>query len=364
MGGDKIIVALYSTQVIATNPAPEGYAGLEMVVGLLCKYIDEETDHTLYLFATEDSYVPKKKDSYLFSIGKAGTVNPLDAFKQYWNDERSRRALMESDIVCDHSWGYYPYAVADKLKNIMHVHHGPDPGFCQPPPVDKPCLITVGFQLARRFQEQTGLEWRTIHNGIDVEKYIYQEKKENYLLWLSRLYAFKGAHRFIKICNDLKMQGYVVGGSFGDDKNYINLIKDMCDKSPYVEYLGEVDFKKKLELLQNAKALIQPSVYRLPLADKPGEYGYFPEPFGLTTLEAMACGTPVVVSPIYGWTETLIHGYNGFHANSDEEFKYYIKRIDEIDKKNCRKVAEHFDYKRMGKEYLKLFNEIVGGRKW
>lgn len=358
-------IAIYSTQVIATNPTPEGYAGLEMVVGLLCKYIDEETDHTLYLFATEDSYVPKKKDNYLFSIGKAGTVHPLEAFKQYWNDERSRKALMEADIVCDHSWGYYPYAVANKLKNIMHVHHGPDPGFRQPPPVDKPCLITVGFQLARRFQEITGLEWRTIHNGIDVSKYPYKKDKEDYLLFVGRMYEFKAPHRFIKICNKMKQKGILIGGSFGDNIEYQKMIKEMCDKSPYVEYLGEVPFEKKVELMRDAKAVIVPNVYRLPLKDKPNEYGFFPEPFGLVPVEANACGTPVISSPIYGLTETLIHGYNGFHANSDEEFKYYIKRIDEIRPEDCRRLVEKmFNYKRMAREYLRLFEEILSGRRW
>jgi len=357
-----MIILIYSTQIIDTTPDLKGYGGHEVVMGNLSKYIDEETNHTLYLFATEDSYNPK--NGYLFSVGKAGT-NPLEAWRLYWKDERSRKALMESDIVLDASWGYYPYAVADKLKNICHVHAGPDPGFRQPPPIDKPCLITVGFQLARRFQEMTGLEWRTVHNGIDISKYPYKKDKEDYLLFVGRLYEFKAPHRFVKICNEMKEKGILIGGSFGDNPAYQKMIKDMCDKSPYVEFLGEVPFEKKVELMQNAKAVIVPNVYRLPLKDRPNEYGFFPEPFGLVPVEANACGTPVISSPIYGLTETLIHGYNGFHANSDEEFKYYIKRIDEIKPENCRRLVEEvFDYRRMAREYLRLFEEILSGRKW
>lgn len=358
-------LAIFSTQIIDTNPDLDRYGGLELVTGLLAKYIDEETEHTLYLFATEDSYAPKKSDSFLFSVDKAGKVDEITALKRYWGDERSRNALLESDICLDVSWSYALYHpdIYPKLKNVMKMHHGPTPGFNIPPPYPKPCFATVGFQLARKFTEETGLEWRAIHNGIDISKYTYNDKKENYLVWLGRLYPFKGAHRFISICNRLEIQGYVVGRSFGDDINYVNMIKDMCEKSKYVEYLGEVSLKKKVELLKDAKALIQPSVYRLP-SNKQGEYAYFPEPFGITTIEAMACGTPSVVSPIYGWVETLIHGLNGFHAVSDDEFIYYIKRIDEIKPENCRKMAEHFDYHRMGKEYIKMFEEIKEGRRW
>jgi len=351
-------LAIYSTQVIDTPP--KTYGGLEEIAYLLTRYLEEQ-GHTIHLFATEDSY--QSKNVHLYTVGKAGT-NPIEAWKAYWNDTRSREALLQSDIVCDMSWNYYPYSVASQLKNITHVVHGPDPGFKQLPPVDKPNLITVGFQLARYFNEITGLEWRTVHNGIDIDKYPYQDEKENYLLWLSRIYPFKGTHRFIEICNQLEMKGVIAGGSFGDDQNYTNLVKEKCEESKYVDYLGEVSFKKKLELLQNAKALIQPNILRLPIAGKQDEYFYFREPFGLTVLEANAVGTPVVVSPIYGWTETLIHGYNGFHANSDREFIYYIKRIDEILHIHCRHMATLFDYHRMGENYLRLFNEIINGGGW
>ena len=353
-------IVIYSTQIIPTTPDLKGYGGHEVVIGNLAKYIDENTEHTIHLFATEESYQPKS--GHLFAVGKAGT-NPVVAWKAYWNDERSRKALMESDIVVDASWGYYPYAVADKLKHICHIHAGPDPGFRQPPPVKKPNLITVGFQLARRFSEQTGLEWRAVHNGIDISKYPFKREKEDYFLFVGRIYEFKAPHRFIQICDKMKHKGIIIGGSFGDNPEYRKLINDMVEKSKFVEYLGEVPFEKKVELMQNAKAVVVPNVYRLPLKDGKG-YAEFPEPFGLVPVEAAAVGSPVVSSPIYGLTETLIHGLNGFHANSIDEFIYYLKRIDEIKPEDCRRVAEHFRYERMGEEYLKLFEEVIEGRGW
>jgi len=75
--------------------------------------------------------------------------------------------------------------------------------------------------------------------------------------------------------------------------------------------------------------------------------------------EANATGTPTIVTPNGGWVESMIHGYNGYFANSNKEFEYYIKKIDDIKPENCREMAERFDYKIMGENYLNLFKEIV-----
>lgn len=357
-------ISIWSTQIIDTHPDLKGYGGLELVIGLLAKYIDKYTDHTLYLFATEDSYVPEKENSYLFSIAKAGKIDEVTALKTYWKDERARNALIESDICLDSGWIYALYHpdVYPKLKNVMKAWHGPDPGFKTPPPVEKPCLTVVGFNLARDFIKETGKEWRTVHNGIDVSKYPFCKEKEDYFLMVGRIYAFKAQHRFINICNKMQHKGIIIGGSFGDTADYVNLIKSECEKSKYVEFRGHVSFEEKVELYQKAKAVVIPNILELPTGN--GKTAMFREPFGLITLEANACGTPVVASPIYGWTETLIHGLNGFHANSDDEFIYYLKRIDEIKAENCRMIAEHFRYERMAEEYLKLMKEVIEGRKW
>ena len=362
-----MIISIYSTQVIDTRPDLDRYGGLELVMGLLTKYIDEETEHTVYLFATENSYVPKKADSYLFSVGKAGT-DPIMALKEFWRDERSRKALMESDICLDASWGYYLYApgIYEKLKNVAKSWHGPDPGWKEPPKhVKKPNLIAVGFNIAKYLSEVTGYEWRAVHNGIDLSRYKYNPKpisEREYLVWLSRLYPPKGAHEAIRIANKLEIPIHIVGGSFGDPGNYVNLIKKMCEESKYATFHGEVSHEKKVELLRNAKAVILPIIEKNITSN--GRTYIWREPMGIVGIEANACGTPFIVRPSYGWTETLIHGYNGFHANSIEEFKYYIERVDEIKPENCRRIAEHFNYKRMAKEYLKLFEEILAGRKW
>ena len=183
------------------------------------------------------------------------------------------------------------------------------------------------------------------------------------LFWLSRIYFPKGAHRAIEIANNLKMPIDIAGGSFSQIPEYVSLIEKMCNDSPYATYLGPISFAKKLELYRNAKAVILPIIEDVTEEDgrkymRHGAWSWF-EPLGLVTPECNACGTPTIVTPNGGWTETMIHGYNGFFANNNKEFEYYLRQIDHINPADCRKMAERFDYKIMGENYLKLFKEII-----
>jgi len=237
--------------------------------------------------------------------------------------------------------------------------------------------IAVSHNHAKQLTKQSRIIFRGVENGIDLGNYPLQKEKKDYFLWLSRIYPFKGTHRFIDICNKAQVKGIIAGGSFGDDRRYVEQIKKGISESQYVTAEGKIgqdsisedgqrgvgiSHEKKVELYQNAKAVIIPAIEQLPTDT--GSVVQFLEPFGLITPEANACGTPVIVLPSGGWHETMTHGFNGFFANSDEEVIYYMKRIDEIRPENCRKAAEHFSYKRMGDEYLKLFREIIEGRGW
>jgi glycosyltransferase involved in cell wall biosynthesis len=378
-------IAIYSTQIIPSNPDLKQYGGLELIAGLQAKYFAEQ-GHEVHLFASKNSYFSTDKDGkkpfengFLYAVGDPGKINPMDAWKAYLNDPKTKQVLKDADIICDHSWNYYPYSVHHELKNICHICHGPDPGFNpqNKPPVSKPNFIAVSHNHAKQLTKQCGITFRGVENGIDLNNYPFQKDKGDYFLWLSRIYPFKGTHRFIDICNKAKVKGIIAGGSFGDDRQYVDQIKTAISKSEFVTAEGQIgqdsvskdgqkgvgiSHEKKVGLYQNAKAVVIPSIEALPSTQ--GGTLQFIEPFGLIIPEANSCGTPVIVLPSGGWQETMTHGLNGFFANSDEEFIYYMKRIDEINPENCRKVAEHFSYQRMGSEYLKLFQEIIDGRGW
>ncbi len=367
-------IVIYSTQVIPTNPNLDEYGGLELVAGLQAKYF-EEKGHEVHLFACAGSYFSKDKDgvkegnskSHLYAMGPKGT-NPVDAWKSYWDNPVTQKIIKDADIVCDHSWNWYPQAAYREIKKFCHVEHGPNPSFRTKPPMDKPNMIAVSFNHARILMRMVpGLTWRAVQNGIPLWKYDYSPRpicERERLLWLSRIYEPKGTHRAIKIAEELKMPIDIVGGSWGDDPGYINKIRAMCEKSEYATLVGHVSFLKKLEFYRNAKVVLIPIVEKGYETIKSHPQWEWNEPFGLIGVEAGACGTPFIVSPNCGWNETMVHGYNGYYANSDEEFKYFVKQIDEIKPENCRRMAEQFSYEIMGENYLKIFKEIIEGASW
>jgi glycosyltransferase involved in cell wall biosynthesis len=107
-----------------------------------------------------------------------------------------------------------------------------------------------------------------------------------------------------------------------------------------------VSGKKKKELYAHAKAFLNP-------IDRD-------EPFGLSVVDALASGTPVITYRRGAMPEIIKHGYNGFIADNYREFKQYVKRIDEIKPEDCRKsVAERFSAEVMAENYVQLYNRIL-----
>jgi glycosyltransferase involved in cell wall biosynthesis len=87
----------------------------------------------------------------------------------------------------------------------------------------------------------------------------------------------------------------------------------------------------------------------------------FAEPFGLSVIEAMACGTPVIATPRGSMPELIEHGVNGFLVNSPAEAVEAIERAGDLDRAQIRRIAaERFSVERMADEYLALYRRILG----
>ncbi|HZP55240.1 MAG TPA: glycosyltransferase, partial [Candidatus Saccharimonadales bacterium] len=120
---------------------------------------------------------------------------------------------------------------------------------------------------------------------------------------------------------------------------------------PYVDgnrisYLGPKPQAEVARHLAKAKAFIFPSQSR--------------EAFGQVTVEAQACGTPVIISDIGASKELVEDGKSGFVVGSQEEFIGAVKNISRIDRRYCRKFAENFDINKMVEEYNNLYEKLVG----
>jgi glycosyltransferase involved in cell wall biosynthesis len=114
-----------------------------------------------------------------------------------------------------------------------------------------------------------------------------------------------------------------------------------------VTYIGPIGGERRTRTLGAARALLH-------LIN-------FAEPFGLSVVEAMACGTPVIATRRGSMPELIDHGVTGFLVDTVDEAIDAIARVGEIDRRACRAaVAERFSVDRMADRYLALYRELLG----
>ncbi len=117
-----------------------------------------------------------------------------------------------------------------------------------------------------------------------------------------------------------------------------------------VDYVGSVGQEQRSALLGKAYVLLHPI--------------NFNEPFGLSVVEAMSCGTPVIAFNRGSMPELIRHGVNGFLVSNVEEAVEAIKEIPRIDRVACRKFVEkNFSTTRMVDDYIKVYEQIIARTK-
>lgn len=186
-----------------------------------------------------------------------------------------------------------------------------------------------------------------VYNGIPVNEYPFSKNKEDYFITLGAITFHKGTHIAIQVAKRLRLKLLIVG-PIRDSRYFNNFIKPHLSRN--IRYLGEVDERRKRELLSKARALIFPVLRE--------------EFFGLVAIEALACGTPVIAFARGALPEIITDGETGFLARSGEELYQKVKLLDRIDPIKCRRVSlSRFDSRVMTLNYFKLYQNLLAGGK-
>jgi len=182
---------------------------------------------------------------------------------------------------------------------------------------------------------------RTIHHGIDLNQFDFQPDPDDYLLFFGRIHPDKGALEAIEIakaCN----KPLIMAGIIQDETYYRDYIKPHEDNQR-VTYIGSVGSVQRSMVLGKALALLHPI--------------QFDEPFGLSVIESMACGTPVIAFNRGSMPEIIEHGKNGFLATDYDDALRYIDRLSSINRLNCRQtVIDRFTVDRMVDQYCDVYS--------
>ena len=184
----------------------------------------------------------------------------------------------------------------------------------------------------------------TIHHGIDVARFTFRPQAGGYLLFLGRIHPDKGTHQAIEVARRAGLP-LIIAGVIHDEIYFRDFVEPAVD-GVTVSYVGAVGPVERDKLLGGAQALLH--------------LISFAEPFGLSVVEALAAGTPVIATPLGSMPELLRDGSTGFLVTDTEAAISAVHRIGEIDRAACREEAvTRFGADRMIDDYLKLFTRIV-----
>lgn len=175
-----------------------------------------------------------------------------------------------------------------------------------------------------------------IPNYFDLKDFDYCEKKEDYYLYLGRVYDGKGVHIAIEACEKAGVKLKVAGQK---EEGY--------ELPPHVEYLGYADIQTRKELMKHAKGSFIPSMYV--------------EPFGGVQIENLLSGTPTITTDWGAFAENNLHGITGYRCRTMGDFVQAVKNIQagKIKSKACRTWGENFSLENIAPRYEKYFQDIM-----
>jgi glycosyltransferase involved in cell wall biosynthesis len=131
-----------------------------------------------------------------------------------------------------------------------------------------------------------------------------------------------------------------------DEVYWRTTIKPLIDASSHVEFVGEIDEAGKGEFLGGARALLFPIDW--------------PEPFGLVTIEAMACGTPVIAMGNGSMPEVIDDGVSGFIVHTVDAAVEAVGRLDTLSRAEIRECFERrFTAERMARDYVEIYSRLA-----
>lgn len=335
----KIKIAMLAP--IAWRTPPRNYGPWELVASNLTEGLVEK-GYDVTLFASKDSITKAK----LYAICPRGyeedkNINP-EVWKLLHISEVFERAD-EFDIIHNHfDYPTLTYSKLIKTPVVTTIH-----GFSSPdiyPVYEKYNENTYYVSISKSDRYEKLNYIATVYNGINLDEFTYNPNEGDYLVFLGRICYEKGTYEAIQIAKKSNKK-LIIAGIIQEEYYYAKKIEPYIDNNQ-IKFIGSIGLKERDEVLGNALALLHPVMK--------------PERFGLVLPEAMACGTPVIGFDLGSVREVIKHNKTGFVVNNIKEAVKCIKKIDKINRINCRKrVEEHFTIENMVEDYVKVYNEIL-----
>ena len=317
---------------------PPGYGPWEQVASNIAEgMVRRGLDVTL--FATGNSQTAGKLSSVVpVGVNEDPGLNG-DVYGAIHTGKLFERAH-EFDLIHNNfDWKPLTYALATKAPPMLTTIHG----FSSPP------ILGAYYAAAHRSffcsisdsDRDPGLNYvSTAYNGIDPDAFTFVDRAGDYLLYLARFHPEKGAHLAIEVAKRAGVRLKLA--AIPQDVAYFKEFVEPHIDGDAVQFLGEVRGAQRDELLGGALALVHMTTR--------------PERFGLTMIEAMACGTPVLGANMGSIPEIVVDGETGFLCDDVAAAVARVPQLASLSRRACRtRVETTFSSERMVDRYIAAY---------
>jgi len=306
-----------------------------------------ENGHHVVLFATGDSTCPVQT-RWAFPEAMAERMgNAVVEIHHVANAYRELADVGGFDIVHDHTLVGPLLSARYPELTVVTTNHGPfdrELSSLYRSVTPRVSVVAISDHHARSATDVPISA--VIRHGLNLAEFPVGAGDGGYFLYLGRMTPEKGARTAALVARRAGVP-LVIAAKCREpaEQDYFEReVRPLLGGD--VEFVGEVGGAEKIRLLGGARALLNPITW--------------PEPFGLVMIEALACGTPVLAFPQGSAPEIVDHGVTGFLCDDATEMELAVGRVDELDRRSCRRAAEQsFSTHRMVHEHLALYDSLL-----
>ena len=326
---------------------PRLYGGSERIVS----YVTDELvrqGHDVTLFASGDS-VSSAKLVRCVPMALRLDANVRDPIPYYMLMlDRVREMADEFDILHFHiDQFHFPLFRPIANRTVTTLHGRQDLHDMKPLYVGFSDMPLVSISNSQRKPIPNANFAATVYHGIPLQLLKPNYKPSgDYVAFLGRISPEKRPDRAIRIAQALGVPIKIAAKIDKVDEAYFRETIAPLFNQPGVEYIGEIDERSKSEFLGQASALLFPIDW--------------PEPFGLSMIEAMACGTPVLAFRCGSVPEIVDSGVTGMIVETMDEAIRVLPQVLALDRRAVRqKFEQRFSAARMAKDYAQVYRSLV-----
>jgi glycosyltransferase involved in cell wall biosynthesis len=324
---------------IAWRTPPKHYGPWEQVTSLLAEgLVRRGVDVTL--FATLDSQTAAALDG----VSPRGYAEDDTLDGRVWEALHVSHAYARSaefDLMHNHlDWLPLAFSRYCRTRLVTTIH-----GFSDPKILPAYQAASSAYVSISDADRAAGLNYvATVHHGIDLSRFAFSASGGEDLVILGRIHPDKGTADAIEIANQAGRR-LKIAGPIQDQAYFKERVAPYIDDDK-VRYLGSIGPEQRSDLLASAAALLHPIG--------------FAEPFGLSVVEAMAAGTPVVAYNKGSMPEVIDEGVTGFLVSDITSAVAAVDKAITLPRADIRRTAEgRFSADHMVDHYLGVYASLL-----